>query len=99
MNLGDLVALSDPGIKPVLQHSQLVPLLELLDGGLDGTQTSDVVQQLLDVGFITLQIDQRTQHLWSGLSVDFEDIDLDIFIEPILVQVTSQFIDVTMNIT
>lgn len=99
MNLGDLVALLYALIEPALQDSELVALLELFDRGFDGAETTDVVEELFDVGFLGFQIDEGSKHLRGGLSVDLEDVDLDVFVEVVLEQVSSQFVYVPMDIT
>lgn len=99
MDLWDLVALLDSLIEPVLQHAEFVSLLEFLDGWFDGAQSSDVVQELSDVGLFSLQVDEGSEYLRSGLGVDFEDVDLDVFVEVVSEEVSGQLINVAMDIT
>ena len=85
----NLVALRHPSVQPVLEYSELVALLELLDGLLNWAETADVVQQLFDVGFVAFNIYERAQDQRSSLVVHSEDVDLDVLVEVVLVEVPS----------
>ena len=98
MDLWDLVSLLHSLIEPVLQHAEFVSLLELLDGGLDGAQSSDVVQQLADVGFFGFEVNEGSQHLRGGLGVHFEDVDFDVFVEIVGEEVPGQLIHISVDI-
>jgi hypothetical protein len=99
MDRWSLVAFSDTSFQPALKHSQLIPLIELSNRLLNGAESAHVIEQLLDVRLVTLQINQRAQNHRSRIRIHLEDVDLDVFVEAVLIQVSSKFIDVAIHVT
>mmetsp|Transcript_27003 Transcript_27003/g.31126 ORF Transcript_27003/g.31126 Transcript_27003/m.31126 type:complete len:481 (-) Transcript_27003:1285-2727(-) len=99
VQFGSLHTFIGAGFQPRLQDSQLISALNFLDQLFNGTVSTNVVQKLLDVGFITFQIDQRTEHFRRGGGVDSEQIHFNEFVQVILVQVLGQFGDITVLVT
>jgi hypothetical protein len=54
---------------------------------------------LLYVGFIAFHVNEGTQHEWCGLVVDSEYVDLNVLVEVVLVEVSSELIDVAIDVT
>lgn len=95
----DLVSFSSSSFEPLLEDSELVSLLNLINQLIDWAVTSEVVQDLLDVGLITVEIQQTAKHLWGGSWVHLKEVHLDEFAHVVLVQVLGQFTNVTVLVT
>lgn len=78
---GDLVAFSNSAFKPVLEYSQFVALLELLDERLVALRdelATDLLEDDLDLSLFAFLVDECSEHDGSCLRVHLEEVDLDV---------------------
>lgn len=62
---------------------------ELVNGEVAGNRS----QETLDSGFVTIDIQQTTNNLWSSNGVDTLNVNLNELGEPILVEVQNEVVD------
>lgn len=100
MNCGDLDTLSHTVIQPALEHSKLVPLIELIDNLFHGALRSKCLKDLLDVWLVALEIDEGAEDDSAGLWVlaDLEQIHFDVLAHVVFVQVPGQLFDLVVGI-
>lgn len=84
--------------KPLLEHSKFASLFKFIYEFTDGAY-SDGVQELFDINFITIKLQESSKNLWSRVLINFEQIDLDIFVLLVIVEISSKLLSVSVNIT
>lgn len=93
-----LIPLSHPRLQPTFQNTQLISFIELANRLLNRAKSTHVIKQLFYVSLVALQINQSAQNHRSCVRVHLEYVDLDVFIEAVLIKISSKFVDVAVHV-
>lgn len=84
--------------KPLLKHSQFTFLLEFINKFRNWAH-SDRIEKLFNVNFITVKLNKSSQHFWSSVLIDFEQINFNKFVLSVAVQVPGKLINKVVHVT
>jgi hypothetical protein len=85
-------------LEPGSEHTKLATLLEAVNKVLN-TAVSDREQQLLDVGLVTVKVQESSKHLGRCLRVHLEQEDLNALLLSCLIQELGEIVNVPMHVT
>lgn len=83
--------------EPVSQHSELATVFKLFDEFGNRADT-DAVEKLLDVNFVTVEIQECSEYFWSSIRIYFEKVDFNALQLLSSVQVSGQIFYVAVHI-
>ena len=88
-------------LQPAFQDGDLAPLFELIDKFFHRHCWTDDFENLLNVAFLAFELNECAQNYWDSLRVlaNLKQIDLDVFREVILIEITGKFVILLVSVT